>query len=1065
LIELAQQGLAINLKNNLMRTPIYLAEKKRSKFAYQALFNLEKAITMANAFVDRRYGSGQPKSGSQLQLKSSLKQSISPKKKIRIRASQEEMADYIQEDHKAVEKNEDKLAKRNSHLEHLQKLMHMRSSISRSSMGSFGKEAQKAIAHDEDKDAMLLEIIEREKDEIRQVEEQLKFTHILKEKQTDLTHHAQIEKIKRWQVINQKREMREEQRQDAHNRDLDPFKVANELEQEQEQERLNNKAQELELSSATDEEERDRNFAEREKKGKFVTFKQFMVDKNISQDHTNNDDVVKIRHSSPKKILEKVPEEPEIEHENEEEESEIEEELDFTNNNRSFEKHPVEAHHNSDVEDDQSVRMSSSTMRNIKSRKRNRSTGPVGRSVAYVDAHSIAEQSANKISKFFKWIGRYIHDRYVHLKEWMIVEKEVKKRSKSKPSKKLKMPEEVKRPKLGREEMIFEQEVKMQAIKEIEKPKGKSMAGIMKKHRTFGKTAEELIFEQDDSDFDSEQPSVLLRKKIDKLKRDEQKLKEIEMQIDQDLRELRGAVPEEEIEAVKRQIDNKLNDKKNKKKRRKKKQNKVHHNMQKMKHDNIKKIMDERIGQFSESEEKPKKMKNIKVKDFKSDHDSYSRPRDNEDNEENENKNYSKSSPKCVDIHIEPLNNVLNASSPKNVQSLTPNIHSLKPCNSPSQSKEGTLSENQPEISGGRQFLKNKSNILGLKDYSDHNSVNSENKRYRSVERPQNFMKISLPAFNRKFTDSKYSLSHRSDEGTEQSQEPKRKVLRSVGSVDKVHAFEIKNVKADMKDSLSEEEVKFDEQEQHLEVSKPTHNDQNYISEEIKIVEEIEIPQDITPVSKNLPKNYDEIVKKSLDFATFLKNQANEVNDIRDSNLSDVLRVQKHVERLVKNPDKLAQLQKSSEKNTKLRQTLDFILSDSDDSFGNPDPREIKESINAFERRSLEKQSEGILKSMKEVIKNAKVCLSNNDFSNPILSNMHLIKKEKTIPENEIHPRFGDELDDLIDDDYLEITPSDDGIINQEKQVVETLGDELNEIYQNYGDELFDFEEDNDSQT
>ena len=84
LIELAAQGLAISSKNNLMRTPIYLAEKKRSKFAYKALVNLEKAIMMSNTFNERKYDKKNEK-----QLKSALKlkekvNDASPKKKVRI---------------------------------------------------------------------------------------------------------------------------------------------------------------------------------------------------------------------------------------------------------------------------------------------------------------------------------------------------------------------------------------------------------------------------------------------------------------------------------------------------------------------------------------------------------------------------------------------------------------------------------------------------------------------------------------------------------------------------------------------------------------------------------------------------------------------------------------------------------------------------------------------------------------------------------------------------------------------------------------------------------------------
>jgi hypothetical protein len=201
-------------------------------------------------------------------------------------------------------------------------------------------------------------------------------------------------------------------------------------------------------------------------------------------------------------------------------------------------------------------------------------------------------------------------------------------------------------------------------------------------------------------------------------------------------------------------------------------------------------------------------------------------------------------------------------------------------------------------------------------------------------------------------------------------------------------------------------------------------------------------------------------VKESLDFATFLKNQAKEINSLRDSDLSDILRVQKHVEDLVKSPKKKDLVQQSSEANKTLRQTLDFILSESEDSFEVPDEQELKESIIKFERQSLVKQSQGLLKSMRDAIANAKVCLSNNDFSNPMLRSVQLIKREKTCPEEDMEKRFGDELDDLIDEDFLQVTPQQDvGAKKGEKQAVETLGEELNELYQDYGEQLFEFDD------
>lgn len=101
-----------------MKTPLNLAEKKRSKFAYEALVNLEKAIVMTNAYVDRKYGSKNPRSGKHLHLKSSLKQSKeanSPKKRVRIQ--EEDVEDYVNNDHRTVDSDPAKIADRHSYVE------------------------------------------------------------------------------------------------------------------------------------------------------------------------------------------------------------------------------------------------------------------------------------------------------------------------------------------------------------------------------------------------------------------------------------------------------------------------------------------------------------------------------------------------------------------------------------------------------------------------------------------------------------------------------------------------------------------------------------------------------------------------------------------------------------------------------------------------------------------------------------------------------------------------------------------------------------------------------------
>lgn len=71
---------------------------------------------------------------------------------------------------------------------------------------------------------------------------------------------------------------------------------------------------------------------------------------------------------------------------------------------------------------------------------------------------------------------------------------------------------------------------------------------------------------------------------------------------------------------------------------------------------------------------------------------------------------------------------------------------------------------------------------------------------------------------------------------------------------------------------------------------------------------------------------------------------------------------------------------------------------------------------------------------------------------------MNLIKKESTVPEEHMEKKMVDDLDDLIDDDFLQSTPSNQKKNVEDKQAVETLQDELNELYENYGDEIFDNE-------
>ena len=614
-----------------MRTPIYIADKKRSKYAYQALLNLEKAIVMANAYADHNYHVDQPRSGKHLSLKSSIKRSkegLTPKKKVRIADDQEQIEDI--EDHKTMEPDAEQLASRRNQLENLQKLMSLRESIktSRESVGSFGRAANQAMVSHEDQDEILQQILDQEKDEIRKVEEQLRLSKIEKEKHNKLDHEAQIEKMKRWDVIDQKRDMKKQQRNEALNRDIDPFRVAEELEKQEKEKHQpvhdsqGNTLDDLELSSITDDDEREQKMKEKEEEGKFLTFKRFMNNK--KQSESKDEDVVLHRESKP---------EPEVyniqiveEEEEHELESDITDELDFSNQNRSFDKHPLDISHDSKIEEE-SIRMSRTTLRTIKDRK-NKSEGPIGRTFAYLDARSMTQSSLTKIGSFLRRLRTYISENYTSLKEWITSEKAEQKKRKSKsvpnrsktdkvlikPSKRLPV-EEIKAVPVSKPQQVLKKEPTS---------KGSSMADIMKKHRTFGKTAQELLFENDDSELNSEDPSVILKRKLAKLKDDERKLKEMEQQIDIDLKDLKGAISTEEIESVRNKIGEKLSTKKKGKKgkKKKKKQNKVHHDMQRMKQDHIKKILNKDIEGEDESSPQHKPI----VKDFKSDHDSVGPP-------------------------------------------------------------------------------------------------------------------------------------------------------------------------------------------------------------------------------------------------------------------------------------------------------------------------------------------------------------------------------------------------------------------------------------------------------
>lgn len=263
---------------------------------------------------------------------------------------------------------------------------------------------------------------------------------------------------------------------------------------------------------------------------------------------------------------------------------------------------------------------------------------------------------------------------------------------------------------------------------------------------------------------------------------------------------------------------------------------------------------------------------------------------------------------------------------------------------------------------------------LALRDYSDR-SFRSENKRYNSTERKNfKFATYSLPRLHKNFSASKYSLSHHSDNLSVESQNENKDVEGSTSIEKSVPEFNLKNqnelkqsnesLEKPLKAEMSEKEKSKFQQKNPSEERKGAKAE--VTEEEMKNVIEPE-KCEVTP--KVDIKGMDPKLKESLDFATFLKNQEIDINQIRDSDLSDVLRIQKHVQDLISGKkDK-----KDRTSNGTLRQTLDFILSDSDESLDMPDKKELKESIIKFERKSLVKQSEDLLKSMRDAISNAKI--------------------------------------------------------------------------------------------
>ena len=353
--------------------------------------------------------------------------------------------------------------------------------------------------------------------------------------------------------------------------------------------------------------------------------------------------------------------------------------------------------------------------------------------------------------------------------------------------------------------------------------------------------------------------------------------------------------------------------------------------------------------------------------------------------------------------------------------------------------------------------IKHHRDKLKMRDYSEA-SERSENQRYRSVERTKAVpYYLEVSKMKKVFSASKYSISHYSENEELSSQNPDNSDAKVKCSKEvRIEVPQLKVEAKAIKSDLSDEVQVDDDKQQPFSL-----NANNYEVESPTLQKKTERQSNLER-TKSLSKNYDEIIKESLDFATYLKTQTTEVkNLVRDSDLSDAARVRKHVEDLLKSP-KIKDLKQNSAEDSKktVRQTLEFILSESEDSFEAPDEQEIKESIIKFEGQTIVKQSESLLKSMNDAILKAKLWLSNHDFSNPLLHSIQIIKNEKAIPEEEVEKRFGDELDELIDDDFVRVTPNKNSrIIEQNKDALETLGDELNQLYENYGENLFNYEE------
>ena len=526
--------------------------------------------------------------------------------------------------------------------------------------GSFSRKVVDAKVKHYEQQEYLQEILELEHEEQEEVENKLNMSEIKNIKDEEIDRKHTIEKVKRWDVIDQKRIDKESKRKTLSKRETDPFKLAEQIEKQYNIDKQNDSNyQELDLSSVTDDEERERKLKEKAKEGQFLTFKQFLKDKKLKQEEEKVPDKksktkpAKEKPINSKRFDEEVKQAPEDDMVKVNEsivnsESDKTEELDFSNHDRSFDKHPLEIDHVSKIDED-SIRMSKNTLRQIKVKKRSRSSGPIGRSFAYVDTQSIAEKGIKKTKNFLKAIKEFLMKQYHNIKEWWNREDED---SEEEMDERFKRSKSLTTPKVNQKLEKVETSVALQEVQSIKnkgetlpKPKGKTIAQIMKSKRTFGKSAQELIFERDESSVDEEEPSILIKRKIDKLREDEAKLKEYELELENELKRLREEPTQEEIDEIKKEYQENYKKKPKKMKKKKSKHSKRHHDMRRMKQEKIRRMLH---YEPRKSKEIIKKQPQILVKEFKSDNEEAETPLANKKKTEEKNIKY-------LEIEVGPL--------------------------------------------------------------------------------------------------------------------------------------------------------------------------------------------------------------------------------------------------------------------------------------------------------------------------------------------------------------------------------------------------------------------------